>query len=268
MSTAPPAVRVTGLSHSYERWGHRVAALRGVELSVPDGQWLQLVGPNGSGKSTLLRLLAGQLEPQAGDIAVHGSSTGALSRRHLARHLFWVPQDPAKGTAAGLTVAEHLALADGLGHQSDKELCGLMESFALDVAPRQPVTGLSGGQRRLLSLLIAMLRPGSTILLDEPLAALDPKRSALCIEALERLREAGKTLVCVSHDAEFAFLHGDRTVGLSEGRVVYDKAGQERAIDDRRVIWEAQSSRWSPFPDRDLERRTRFSTSEASKRDP
>ena len=235
-----PVIQIENLSHQYERWGHRVRALEEIVFDVSVNEWMMLVGPNGSGKSTLVRLLTGQIPIQDGKIVVAGHNIGIISRRALSDVLFLVHQDPISGTAPGLTVREHLLLADGRhwsGSRSRQRVSNLLESFHLEVDPNQPVETLSGGQRQLLVLLMAKIRPAPIVLLDEPLAALDPLRATLCLEAISLLHSEGKTLVFVTHDLKLATTCGKRTLGLSDGRLVYDEREEARCVDDLQRIW-------------------------------
>lgn len=199
-----------------------------------------LIGPNGSGKSTLLQALAGQICLQNGDILLGGNAIGGIPARALSRSIFLVRQDPGTSTAPGLTVREHLLLANGQRWSGATELRQaeeLMDSFHLDVDINQPVDGLSGGQKQLLALLMAKVRPAPLVLLDEPLAALDPMRAARCLDGICLLHQSGKTIVFVTHDLELSSTHGDRTLGLVEGRLVYDEMGSSRTVGEQRSLW-------------------------------
>lgn len=232
MNTAP-VIDVRGVSHEYERWGHKVRALDGVSLAIEPGQWVMLTGHNGSGKSTLLRLLAGRMPVQVGQVRVAGLDVAVASRRALAHAVFLVQQDPTAGTSPRLTVGEHLLLArpgSGPRRAFEAGARAQLEAFELEVGLNQPADTLSGGQRQLLVLLMASLRPAPVILLDEPLAALDPARAASCMAALRLVHQAGKTLVQVTHDAALAARAGDRVVKLGGGRIAADSAGSGTGV--------------------------------------
>ena len=102
---------------------------------------------------------------------------------------------------------------------------------------KQPVQTLSGGERQLLALLIARLRPASLILLDEPLAALDPSKAERCLAEIADLRKAGKTIIQVTHDPELASTLGDRTVVMRAGKIVHDANLQARNVEALRSHW-------------------------------
>ncbi len=229
-------IDIQDIQVTFERWGSKVNALIGVNISVPAGQWLILVGPNGSGKSTLLKILSGRLTPDRGDIRINGNSIIGLSSDQLSKAVFLVHQDPLLGSAPLLTVYENLLVADHDAYYnriSRKELemkyVELLAPLGLSDRIKQPVKTLSGGERQLLALLIAGLRPSSVILLDEPLAALDPDKTDQCIQQIRSLHIQGKTIIQVTHDEELAVSLGDRTIALHGGGVMHDESdGQAR----------------------------------------
>lgn len=226
-------VVVESLRLGYERWGQSVNALDGVSLVVPRGQWLILVGHNGSGKSSLFRVLCGRATPDSGQARINGKEARAMNPNELAEAVFLIHQDPLLGTAPDLTVFENLAVADPCAESESKrslqnKYTELLKPLALDERMKQPAQTLSGGERQLLALLIARLRPASLILLDEPLAALDPGKAERCLAEIADLRKAGKTIIQVTHDPELAGTLGDRTVVMRTGKIVHDANAQTR----------------------------------------
>ncbi len=229
-------LEVRDLTVTFSRWGQTVAALNSVNLRVPRGQWLILVGPNGSGKSTLLKSISGRTRPSSGEILVEGRSLNSMSTAEAASKVFHVHQDPLLGTAPILTVFENLAVADReaqLNRESrrllTKKYDELLKPLGLAERLRQPALTLSGGERQLLALLIARLRPSSLVLLDEPLAALDPVKVEMCLKEIDELHRQGRTIIQVTHDQESAVSLGDRTVALQGGRIFYDEMSFSRS---------------------------------------
>ena len=237
-------VVVAGLCLSYERWGQKVKALDNVTFSVPRGQWLVLVGHNGSGKSSLLRVLSGMEKPESGRVTVDGGPIADLAGRKLAETVFLVHQNPLRGTAEDLTVFENLMVGDWQGQTERHSKQALfvkyeemLRPFGLEARMKQPADTLSGGERQLLALLIAGLRPSSLILLDEPIAALDPVKAAHCRDKIADLHLTGKTIIQVTHEAELAASMGDRTIVLRGGRLAYDALSSHRNIEALRQQW-------------------------------
>ncbi|GGK81758.1 ABC transporter ATP-binding protein [Planomonospora parontospora subsp. parontospora] len=151
-----------------KRYGRRWA-LRDCTVDVPAGHVVGLVGPNGAGKTTLLKLAGGQLEPTAGDITVLGGRPGATPAQ-LARVGFVAQDTPVY---AGLTVADHLRLGERLNPRWDADVA--RERVArLGLGPGQRAGRLSGGQRAQLALTLGLAKRPELLILDEPVAALDP----------------------------------------------------------------------------------------------
>lgn len=229
MSSGGDILRVEDLGVVFSRWGHSVRAVDSVCLRVPRGQWVAVLGHNGSGKSTLLKMIGGMVKADCGRVWVGGRDVAAMSRREIADSLFYVYQDPSLGTAPTLTVMENLLVSDpdaragrAPKHVLARKYGEMLRPLGLGDRLKQPALTLSGGERQLLALLIARLRPAPLVLLDEPLAALDPAMAELCTRELYRLQEQGRTLVVVTHDHGWAAAHAARTVEMRAGRIVSD----------------------------------------------
>jgi osmoprotectant transport system ATP-binding protein len=206
-----------------KRYGPRTV-LGGVDLEVGAGQRVALLGPSGGGKSTALRLLVGLVLPDAGEVRVLGAAMTAASAPGLRRRLGYVIQDG--GLFPHLTAADNAALvARHLGWPPARigarlaELAGLVR-LPDDALGRYPVQ-LSGGQRQRVSLMRALMLDPEVLLLDEPLAALDPMVRAELQDDLKGVfARLATTVVLVTHDlAEAAHLCDDLVL-LHEGRVV------------------------------------------------
>ena len=163
-------------------------ALTECTLAIPSGKVVGLVGPNGAGKSTLLQLAVGFLRPSAGSISVLGGRPGSTPDE-LARVGFVAQDTP---TYAGFSIAAHLRLGGWMNPNWDAKFAeGRVERLGLD--PRQKAGKLSGGQRAQLALTLAMAKRPELLVLDEPVASLDPLARR---EFLQGLME-----VVVEHDA-------------------------------------------------------------------
>ncbi len=210
----------------FTRWGQEITALAGVSFEVSPGEWVAIVGHNGSGKSTLLNAIAGSIPLHLGDVIIDGRPKASISRRKLARIVFTVHQNPGLGTAPLLTVWENLRVADPAGdvEQYDE----LLHQVGLSDRKHQPAKSLSGGERQLLALTIARLRRPRLLLLDEPLAALDPERARMCVCLISEIHKGGATVLQVTHDLETLAPLVDRTLSLDHGRLIADRIRPSR----------------------------------------
>jgi len=184
-------IQTSGLGKAYRRtW-----ALRDCTLAIPAGRVVGLVGPNGAGKTTLLSLAVGLLAPTCGTITVLGERPAA-GPAQLARVGF-VAQDTS--VYARMTVAGHLRLGAWLNPGWDGELARRrIEQLGLD--PRQRAGSLSGGQRAQLALTLALAKRPELLLLDEPVASLDPlARREFLRGLMESVAEHGVSVVLSSH---------------------------------------------------------------------
>jgi ABC-2 type transport system ATP-binding protein len=184
-------IQASGLGKQYRRtW-----ALRDCTLAIPEGHVVGLVGPNGAGKTTLLRLATGMLTPTRGTITVLGERPAA-GPAQLARVGF-VAQDTA--VYARLTVADHLRLGAWLNRGWDDELAQ-QRIGQLALNPKQRAGSLSGGERAQLALTLAMAKRPELLLLDEPVASLDPLARREFLQGLmEAVAEQRLSVVLSSH---------------------------------------------------------------------
>jgi ABC-2 type transport system ATP-binding protein len=165
MTDEQPVLQATGLS---KRYGRRLA-LSDCTLAVPPGRVVGLVGPNGAGKTTLLRLAAGMLAPTSGAIEVLGGRP-AGGAEQLARVAFVAQDTP---TYPGLSIADHLRFGTHTNPRWDQRLAE-DRIAALGLDPSQKAGKLSGGQRAQLALTMAIAKRPELLILDEPVASLDP----------------------------------------------------------------------------------------------
>ena len=185
------AIEASGLG---KRYGRR-QALADCTLTVPAGRVAGLVGPNGAGKSTLLQLAAGLLDPTAGEITVLGEPP-ARTPAQLGRVGFVAQDAPVYG---GLSVAGHLRMGAWLNDGWDSELAARrISQLGLDL--RQRAGSLSGGQRAQLALTLATAKRPELLLLDEPVASLDPlARREFLQNLMETVAEHQVSVVLSSH---------------------------------------------------------------------
>lgn len=217
-------------------------ALRGVDLAIPEGQFVTVIGSNGAGKSTLLNVLAGTAPATAGRIAIGGADVTGQGAAERARRLARVFQDPLGGTCGDLTIEENLALAEargrarGLRRAVDEAGRGRwrerLTTLGLGLEGRlgDRMALLSGGQRQAAALLMATMAPSKILLLDEHTAALDPRTAEFVLDLTRRLvGELRLTTLMVTHSMHQALALGDRLLMLHEGRIVLDVTGEAKA---------------------------------------
>jgi ABC-2 type transport system ATP-binding protein len=200
--------------HLSKRYGRRTA-LTDCTVTIPAGRIVGLVGPNGAGKSTLLGLTCGLFGPTDGRIEVLGG-TPAASAAQLARVGFVAQDAPVY---AGLSVADHLRLGARLNPRWDNALAqGRIERLGLD--PAQKAGRLSGGQRAQLALTLAAAKRSDLLILDEPVASLDPiARRTFLYDLLDFVGELGVSVVLSSHLLGDLAQVCDHLVVLAQGRV-------------------------------------------------
>jgi ABC-type sugar transport system ATPase subunit len=231
MKNGHDIVEVRDLLVTFSRWGQTVRAIDGMCLKIPAGQALIVTGANGSGKTTLLRALSCLLTPEQGEVLIEGKPAGSLRPAEIANAVFHVHQDPLIGSVPTMTVFENLKLADEeprVRRLDRNALAARNRSLLLPLGLaerlQQQAKTLSGGQRQILAILIASLRPAKVILLDEPLAALDAANAGICLNLIGELKKMGKTIVYVTHDLNRVETFADRIVTLQDGRIVSDNA--------------------------------------------
>ena len=210
----PPVLDAQDVGKRYgRRW-----ALRHCTLTVPRGGVVGLVGANGAGKTTLLHLAVGLLPPSEGSIDVLDATPGA-GPEAMARIGFLAQDSPLYGS---LTVGEHLRLGARLNPTWDEDVAG-RRIAGLGLDPRQRAGRLSGGQRAQLALTLAIAKGPDLLVLDEPVASLDPlARRELLADVMELVAEHGPTVIMSSHSLADVERVCDHLVVLAGGRVRVD----------------------------------------------
>lgn len=215
-----PALFAHGLVKRYRR----KVALNGVNLSIPRGTVLALIGPNGAGKTTLIRLFLGFERADRGRVEVGGLDPWS-NRTNAVRQVAYIPQRPA--IYPRLTVEEHLGLTAALRP-------GFDFTFArerlrrLEIPPRQRADTLSGGQAAQLNLAMALGTRAPILLLDEPLASLDPlARREILQVLLDAVRADGLTVLLSTHNVTDIEAACDRVIVVDRGMVALDDGVDE-----------------------------------------
>ncbi|MBI2771178.1 MAG: ABC transporter ATP-binding protein [Burkholderiales bacterium] len=233
--------------------------LHGIELQLPAGRWTSIVGPNGAGKSTLLRALAGLL-PHDGEVLLHGKPLGAIAARKRARQMSWLGQN--ESAADDLAVYD-VAMLGRLPHQPWLAPPSAADRVAVEQALRSTqawdwrdrlLGSLSGGERQRVLLARALAVQAGVLLMDEPLANLDPPHQSDWLQLARALVAGGKTVVSVLHEISFA-LQADEMVVMDAGRIVHQgPCGAEathRALEEvfqRRIRVQSLAGQWLAVP--------------------
>jgi len=236
-----------------------VQVLHDIELALQSGRWTSIVGPNGAGKSTLLKVLAGLL-PHSGTVSLQGQPLASLPGRVRAQQLAWLGQN--ESTGEDLTVWD-VAMLGRLPHQAWLAPPSAADAAAVEQALRatqawdwraRSLGQLSGGERQRVLLARALAVQAQVLLMDEPLANLDPPHQSDWLAVVRDLIAQGKTVISVLHEISFA-LHADQMVIMAQGRVTHQ--GQcadpitHRALEDvfdKRITIHALAGQWVALP--------------------
>jgi iron complex transport system ATP-binding protein len=222
---------------------------QGLNLSLPAGKWISIVGPNGAGKSTLLKVLAGLLKFE-GDVFLHEKNLRQIPPRERAQRIAWLAQDetggldmlvqdvvmlgrlPRQGLLGGISVQDHAACEQAM-----------QQTQTLEFAQRF-LGELSAGQQQRVRLARTLATQATVLLLDEPLANLDPPHQIDWLHAIRAQVQSGVTVISVLHELPMALL-ADEMVLLNHGKIMHQGAcsdasthrAMEQVFDDRvRVV--------------------------------
>ena len=233
--------------------------LRGMDMALPAARWTSVVGPNGAGKSTLLKVLAGLL-PCQGEVKLLGQPLATLPRRRRAQQLAWLGQSEVSGD--DLTVWD-VAMLGRLPHQAWLGAPSAADHAAVEQALRatqawdwraRTLGQLSGGERQRVLLARALAVQAKVLLMDEPLANLDPPHQADWLGLVRALVRQGCTVVSVLHEISMA-LQADEMLVVAQGRVTHQgacaDAATHRALErvfGGRLAIHALGAQWVALP--------------------
>lgn len=208
------------------------AALQGINLAIPRGQFTILLGPNGSGKTTMFRAITGLVKPGRGEIRVDGRLLKDYAKEELYRRIGFVFQDPNDQLFAP-TVGEDVAFGPvNLGLSREEVGRRVRESLEMVGIPeliKKPVHYLSHGQKKRAAIAGVLAMKPEIIILDEPTAGLDPAGVREVMGLLVRLnKEKGITVLMATHDVDLVPLYADRIFVLYEGKIIL--AGNPREV--------------------------------------
>jgi iron complex transport system ATP-binding protein len=214
------------------------AILDNVSLHAESGDFIAVIGANGAGKSTLLSVLAGLLKPDSGIVTLEGAPIHALSRMKLAQRRAYLPQNPRCEWPISVERLVALGLTPTL-----PALGGLPPSFAARIETAlqacdlidhrdQPATTLSGGELARAMLARALVADPDVLIIDEPIAGLDPKHALDTARRLQVLAKEGKLVIASIHDLTLAGRYANRIFALSHGVVAGDGPSESTLTPD------------------------------------
>ena len=207
-----------------------VQAVRGISLTIEDGEFVFMVGPSGSGKSTIIKLLTGEIEPTAGRVMVNGYSMNNIADRqipYMRRTVGVIFQDFR--LIDKKSVYENLAFAMravGTPAKAIKSrIAYVLELVGLENKARRLPSELSGGEQQRVAIARALVNNPATIIADEPTGNLDPARSLEIMSLLEQINQLGTTMVVVTHERDLVNRFSKRVVALDSGKIIGDGVG-------------------------------------------
>ncbi|MCL1884137.1 MAG: ATP-binding cassette domain-containing protein [Defluviitaleaceae bacterium] len=235
-------ISLKNISQDFDNGVEKNHVIKNINLDIPEGQFVTVIGGNGAGKSTLFNIINGNLRPTSGAIFFDGNDIVKKSHSARAALISRVYQDPNFGVCPQLTIAENMALANSRGNWRwfkwalrKKEIAYFEKKLAefdlgLETMLRKKASLLSGGQRQVITLLMATLQKPKLLLLDEHTAALDPRIAKQVMGITKNLvNELKITTIMISHNMSDAIAYGDRLIMLDRGEIVMDVMGDEKS---------------------------------------
>lgn len=218
--------------------GDIVKGLEDITLTANKGEIIAIIGTNGAGKSTLFNALTGHITPDVGSIHLNQQDITTIPQIQRASIVARVFQNPSMGTAPRMSVFENLMLASKRGQRrglsfslnstNKEKMAEYISQFNLDLEKRLdlPIEYLSGGQRQIISLVMATIQKPELLLLDEHTSALDPRTAKQVMQMTHKMvTENNLTTLMITHHMQDALNYGDRIVVLHQGKIakVYNK---------------------------------------------
>jgi len=219
------AVRVRGVTKEFGSGGAVTRALRGVDLDIPYGELLMLVGPSGCGKTTLVSIVAGTLEPTAGDVAVLGQDLVRMSNERKVKfrrdNVGFVFQ--AFNLLPALTAAENAAvpllIAGWNRRRAVEAAADVLDQLGMGDRLTNLPSELSGGQQQRVAIARALVHEPRLLVCDEPTSALDAENGRITMELIQKIAvQPDRVVIVVTHDTR-VYSFADRIASMEDGRI-------------------------------------------------
>jgi putative ABC transport system ATP-binding protein len=236
-------LRTVALTRTYDSYGEDVHALRGVDFTVEDGEFVAIIGPSGCGKSTLLHLIGGLDRPTSGELYLNerrvdrlGESAWAVIRRRQIGYMF-----QSFNLIANMSAADNIELPALMAGFSPSEArrrrTVLMEQLGIEPQAQMPPGRMSGGQQQRVALARALINEPLVLTADEPTGNLDSQATRDVLAVLKQCHDRGQTIVLVTHDPSVASA-ADRVVRMRDGQIVGENLleGREPSSDLLRAL--------------------------------
>ena len=218
-------LEIRDLHFSYRE--HQV--LKGISLSMSDGEMISLLGRNGAGKTTLLRLIPGFLKSNPASILIDGRPVAEMSLRERATYMAYIPQITRSVFPYSVRTSILMGCSNRLGlfrnpgpaeEQRVEQVIGLLN--LQEIASRNMET-ISGGERQLVLIARALMQDARLLILDEPTSFLDYSNQLLVLEKIENLVRRGYSCIYSTHNPDLALMHSTRAVVMNDGQIVFDQ---------------------------------------------
>jgi LolD_lipo_ex: lipoprotein releasing system, ATP-binding protein len=222
-----PLIQLNNIIKSYQNGDQELNVLKGIDLTVYEGEFLAIMGPSGSGKSTLMNIIGLLDRPTSGDYSLNGKQVEELKEKELARVRneeigFVFQQFFLLSKLSALQNVELPLIYAGVGASKRRQLAKqFLEKVELSERMKHLPSELSGGQKQRVAIARALVNNPSIILADEPTGALDTKTSIQIMDLLTELNREGKTIVMVTHEPEMADF-ATRKIIIRDGEITRD----------------------------------------------
>ncbi len=215
-------------------------ALRSLNLTINDGDFITVIGSNGAGKTSLFNVISGTVTPTCGKVYINDKNITRTSEYRRARFIGRIYQNPLLGTAGNMSIEQNMALCSkkgfrwlrfGLNNQRRDNFREQLKTLNMGLEDRlkDSVGLLSGGQRQALTLLTTVMSRPELLLLDEHTAALDPGNAEAVMDLTKRfINDYKMTAMMVTHNMQQAIDHGNRLIMMDKGKVVLDIPADEK----------------------------------------